>query len=118
LHPNYELSSTDLITVIPARMAQYCSRINEIEVFELPIDLFGLFRCCGVDRSTMMKIIDGHVKQSKNFEKELSLLSKTAGGSPDGLEPCIKNNSVCFCSACNRLLDYVGQNTYSGAMRV
>jgi DNA-binding transcriptional LysR family regulator len=33
------IASTDLITVIPARMAQYFSRIDEIEVFELPIDL-------------------------------------------------------------------------------
>ncbi|MGL5836173.1 MAG: LysR family transcriptional regulator [Waterburya sp.] len=33
------IASTDLITVIPARMAQYFSRINEIEVFDLPINL-------------------------------------------------------------------------------
>jgi DNA-binding transcriptional LysR family regulator len=33
------IASTDLITVIPARMAEYFSRIDEIEVFELPIDL-------------------------------------------------------------------------------
>ena len=33
------IASTDLITVIPARMAQYFSRVDEIEVFELPIDL-------------------------------------------------------------------------------
>jgi DNA-binding transcriptional LysR family regulator len=33
------IASTDLITVIPARMAQYFSRIDEIEVFELPIKL-------------------------------------------------------------------------------
>jgi hypothetical protein len=33
------ITSTDLITVIPARMAQYFSQIDEIEIFELPIDL-------------------------------------------------------------------------------
>lgn len=33
------IASSDLITVIPTRMAQYFSRINEIEVFELPINL-------------------------------------------------------------------------------
>jgi DNA-binding transcriptional LysR family regulator len=33
------IASTDLITVIPARMAQYFSRLNEIELFELPINL-------------------------------------------------------------------------------
>jgi DNA-binding transcriptional LysR family regulator len=33
------IAATDLITVIPARMAQYFSRIDEIEVFELPISL-------------------------------------------------------------------------------
>jgi DNA-binding transcriptional LysR family regulator len=33
------IAATDLITVIPARMAQYFSRIDEIEVFELPIEL-------------------------------------------------------------------------------
>jgi DNA-binding transcriptional LysR family regulator len=33
------IASTDLITVIPARMAQYFSRIDEIEVFELPLAL-------------------------------------------------------------------------------
>ncbi len=33
------IAATDLITVIPAQMAQYFSRIDEIEVFELPISL-------------------------------------------------------------------------------
>jgi DNA-binding transcriptional LysR family regulator len=33
------IATTDLITVIPARMALYFSQIDEIEVFGLPIDL-------------------------------------------------------------------------------
>ncbi len=33
------IATTDLITVIPSRMAQHFSGIDEIEVFDLPIDL-------------------------------------------------------------------------------
>ncbi len=33
------IAATDLVTVIPGRMAQYFSQIDGLEVFELPIDL-------------------------------------------------------------------------------
>ncbi len=33
------IATTDLITVIPARMAEYFSQLNAVEVFDLPIDL-------------------------------------------------------------------------------
>lgn len=33
------VAATDLVTAIPSRMAQYFSKLDEIEVFELPIDL-------------------------------------------------------------------------------
>jgi DNA-binding transcriptional LysR family regulator len=33
------IATTDLITAIPSRMAYYCSKLDEIEIFELPLEL-------------------------------------------------------------------------------
>jgi DNA-binding transcriptional LysR family regulator len=33
------VASTDLVAAIPSRMAQYFSKLDEIEVFELPITM-------------------------------------------------------------------------------